>query len=443
MSRSAAVRAAAAKAVSAVMRQGRSLDDARAEQLTKLADVDQARFSALCFGTLRHARAVEWLLSRLVAKPLPAKEYQASALLCVGLYELWHMRTPDHAVVSESVNAMMRIKRPRLRGLCNAVLRRFVREREALLAELANQSLAVQTSHPDWLAQSLAKDWPDHFETLLQQNNERAPMWLRVNTQRQSVADYQQALALLDIKAEASAAAPQALRLAEPIAVERLPGFADGVVSVQDLSPQRVAPLCNVQPGMRVLDACSAPGGKAAHLLELVDGDLELLALDLDETRLTRVTETFERLRYRGQTALADASTPEAWWDGKPFDCVLIDAPCSATGVIRRHPDIKTLRRATDIAALVERQHRLLAALAPLVAEGGCLVYATCSVLKAENHEVIREFSQNHRNFAFDQQLRDDNNNGLMISDSSGSQCLPDALSGDGFFVSRLQKTAA
>ncbi|MEM7765222.1 MAG: 16S rRNA (cytosine(967)-C(5))-methyltransferase RsmB [Pseudomonadota bacterium] len=443
MSRSAAVRAAAAKAVSMVLRQGRSLDDARAQQLTKLGDGEQARFSALCFGTLRHARALEWLLKCLVAKPLPAKEHLASALLSVGLYELWQMRTPEHAVVSETVNAMTRIGRPRLRGLCNAVLRRFVRERDALLADLASQPLAVQTSHPDWLAQSLAQDWPDHYESLLRQNNERAPMWLRVNTQRQSVADYQHALALLDIQSEVSAAAPQALRLAEPVSVERLPGFADGVVSVQDWSPQRVAPLCHVQPGMRVLDACAAPGGKAAHLLELVDGNLDLLALDVDEDRLARVSETFDRLKYRARTAVGDASTPEAWWDGRAFDCVLIDAPCSATGVIRRHPDIKSLRRSTDIPALVERQRRLLAALAPLVADGGCLVYATCSVLKAENHEVIGEFSENHRAFAFDQQLRDDNNSGLMITGPSGSQCLPDAQLGDGFFVSRLQKTAA
>ncbi|MFK8051861.1 MAG: 16S rRNA (cytosine(967)-C(5))-methyltransferase RsmB [Woeseiaceae bacterium] len=441
MSRSAAIRASAALAVADVLQRGRSLDEAQASGLAKLAPEAKPLFMALTFGVLRHYRALEWLLGRLLRKPLGKKAAAAHALLLVGLYELWQMRTAEHAVVSETVNAMQRLKFPAMRGLCNAVLRRFSRERESLLSALSGTVESIRLSHPDWLASTLKQDWPERYPDILEANNERAPMWLRVNTRHSTTADYLAALTDRGIEASSPVDLPGAIKLAKPVDVADLPGFSDGWVSVQDLAPQLVGWLSGVRPGLRVLDACSAPGGKAAHLLELADNELDLTALDIDETRLGRVKETFDRLGLTGRCLAADASKPNDWWDGEPFDLILIDAPCSATGVIRRHPDIKALRRQDDIAALAVRQRDLLAALAPLLASDGCLLYATCSILRAENHEVIARFIEDSPDMRLNNELRNDNIRGLMAPHPQGLQMLPGDQSADGFFVSLMTKT--
>lgn len=441
MSQSADLRARAAQTVTAVLAKGRSLDDAQAAQKQRLDTESQAHFSALTYGVLRHFRALQWLLDQLLNKPLGKKDAEAHGLLLVGLYELWQMRTPQHAVVSETVNAMHKLRRPALRGLCNAVLRRFGREREALLDGLAGAPAAIRFSHPDWLCKRLEVDWPAQFPALLAANNERAPMWLRVNRLRNTGDEYAQQLQDIGITASRVVDVPEALLLEQPVSVERLPGFNDGLVSVQDLAPQLVGVMSGVRPGMRVLDACAAPGGKSAHLLELGDNDLDLTAIDIDDARLARVRETFDRLKLNGRCIAADATDVDAWWDGQQFDLIVIDAPCSATGVIRRHPDIKALRRDDDIAALAERQLTMLRALTPLLKEKGCLLYATCSVLKAENHDIITRFVGERADIRLNNKLRGDNISGLMRPDPVGLQLLPGDAQADGFFVSMMQRT--
>ena len=440
---SAKTRAAAARTIAAVRFGGRSLDQALASEAEALQPAQRPLHAELCYGALRHYRALEHLMAALMKKPLARRERQVHGLLMAGIYELWRLNTPTHAAVAETVNAVRELGRPPLRGLTNAVLRRFDRERESLVATL-NGSVALATSHPDWLCEQLQADWPDAAGRILQANNERAPMWLRVNSRKTDVASYNRELEqALGAPGHASPHAPAAIRLEQPVGVASLPGFAEGSVSVQDLAAQLVAPLLDAQPGMRVLDACAAPGGKSAHLLERADNALDLLAIDVDETRLERVAETLARLGLDAQCRPADAAATDAWWDGRPFQRILIDAPCSGSGVIRRHPDIKSLRRASDIAALAGRQLGLLRALWPLLAPDGCLVYATCSVLRAENHDVIQQFSEIYDDVVLMNELRGDNNSGLMQVEPMGMQVLPGDCHADGFFLSLLRKRGA
>jgi 16S rRNA (cytosine967-C5)-methyltransferase len=385
----AAPRAAAARAVAAVAR-GHSLDAALAAERPALAAPDRALAAALVYGVLRERRLLQALaggLWRRPPKPLLA------ALILVGLYQLRSMRVPAHAAVHATVAAADLLQQPRARSLVNALLRRYQREADALEAAL-DDSPAVRESHPDWLVERLGRDWPGRWRELLAAGNRPAPMTLRVNRRRTDAATYRETLAAAGHAARPHPFAPDALVLEAPCPVEELPGFADGAVSVQDAAAQLAAPLLDPQPGQRILDACAAPGGKAAHCLELVDcgADCELLALDIDAGRVKAVDATFARLNLAGQTRCANATTPDAWWDGRPFDRILVDAPCTGTGVIRRHPDIKWLRRETDVAALAERQRALLDALWPLLAPGGALLYATCSLLRAEGADVAAGF---------------------------------------------------
>ncbi len=346
---------------------------------------------ALAFHTLRRlgsARAARALLAPKA--PPPALD----ALLCVALALLWPQPAPayaDHTVVDQAVAAARR-RAPRSAGFVNAVLRRFVREREAIVAALADD-LVAQHNHPRWWIERLRRDWPAQWQEVLAADDLRAPMTLRVNERCASAAGYVERLAGHGIAARAIGGA--AVMLEAPCPVGRLPGFADGAVSVQDAAAQRAAPLligAGLRPGARVLDACAAPGGKAAHLLELAD--LDLLALDIDAARLQRVDETLARLQLNARCRVGDAAAPAAWWDGEPFDAILLDAPCSGSGVVRRHPDIRWLRRASDIEALAAGQAQLLDALWPLLAPGGRLLYATGSVFKAEGQDVIDAFLQ-------------------------------------------------
>lgn len=379
----AAPRIAAARAVAAVAR-GSSLDAVlAAEQSALPSAADRALAAALAYGVLRNRRLLESLAGRLwrrPPKPLPA------ALILVGLQQLRAMRIPAHAALHATVAAA----EPRVRGLVNAVLRRYQREAADLEALLETAPPAERESCPDWLAARLRRDWPGRWQELLAAGNRPAPMTLRVNRRQTDVAAYLDILAGAGIAARRHPHAPDAVTLDEPCSVDTLPEFVGGAVSVQDAAAQLAAPLLATEPGQRVLDACAAPGGKAAHCLELAD--CELLALDIDDTRLTAVDETFARLGLRGETLCADASRPDDWWDGRPFDRILVDAPCTGTGVIRRHPDIKWLRRETDVEALAKRQCELLDALWPLLAPGGTLLYATCSLLRAEGADVVTAF---------------------------------------------------
>ncbi len=381
-------RAAAALAVAGVFA-GRSLDDALADAGQGVAAIEQPLLKAMAYGVLRDYTLLDWLATAMMEKPL-RNEPELRALLACGLYQLRSMRVPPHAAVAETVAATSALGRPWAKGLTNALLRRYQRERETLDAQLPPYP-TTRLSYPDWLVAAVKRDWPEEWRAVLAAGNEQGPMTLRVNRRHGCRDDYLAELAAAGIAARAVAFAPDAVTLDEAVSVDRLPGFAQGRVSVQDASAQLAAELLDLQPGQRVLDACSAPGGKTAHLLERAD-DLDVIALDSDGARLVRVRETLDRIGGDAMLIEADAADTADWWKGKRFDRILIDAPCSGTGVIRRHPDIKWLRRETDIAALADQQIRLLRALWPLLKLDGVLVYATCSILRAEGEDVLRRF---------------------------------------------------
>jgi 16S rRNA (cytosine967-C5)-methyltransferase len=365
---------------------GASLDAALHELRGDDRDIAFAR--ALAYQTLRHHFSANLLLDRLCQrKPRPA----IAALLRAALTELRFLATPVHAAVGEGVSAARSLDAGAA-GFVNAVLRRFLREREALEAAVAADDEA-RLEHPRWLIDSFRRDWPDDFPALCAAGNQAGPMWLRVDARSSTREAYAAELRGLGIESSAPSAPMCALRLVEPVAVERLPGFALGRVSVQDAAAQQVVEVMSLQPGMRVLDACAAPGGKTAALAERNPG-LALVIIEREATRAARLRDTLKRCRVDGDVVIADATDTKAWWDGRAFDHILIDAPCTGTGVIRRHPDIKHLRRPTDVAPLVAEQARLLDALWPLLARGGRLTYATCSVLAAENQAQIAAFCQ-------------------------------------------------
>jgi len=383
------LRAAAARVVLAVARDGRTLEEALAAE--RLPEGDRPTVQSLSWGTVRWMPELEGCLRLLSSRPPEQLDPPIRALLCVGLYQLAHGETPPHAAVAETVEATRALQRPRAAGLVNAVLRRFQRERQEILAG-AHLEPAARFAHPAWLVEAFSRDWPDDGESLLSAGNAQPPMWLRVNARRTDAAAYARRLAETGLEAQGCDFAPEALKLSRPVEVGRLPGFAVGDVSVQDAAAQLAARLLAAGPGMRVLDACAAPGGKACHLLELHPDLGGLVALDVDEARNRRVRDNLARLRLQADVVTADAATPHAWWDGRPFDRVLLDAPCSGTGVIRRHPDIKLLRRPADVEAFASRQRTLLDALWTVLAPGGWLLYATCSVLEAENTAVVEAF---------------------------------------------------
>jgi len=382
-------RALATRVVLGVARDGRSLEDALSEASPPVAL--KATVQSLSFGTVRWFHELEACLAGLSGRPPDRLDPEVRALALVGLYQLAHGETPPHAAVAESVEASRLLGRPKAAGFVNAILRRFLRERESILAA-AHRDPAARHAHPAWMVRAFQEDWPEDFRAILEAGNRHPPMWLRVNVRRTTLADYRAALAGAGLEADECAFAPEALRLGRPVEVGRLPGFADGLVSVQDAAAQLAARLLDAGPGMRVLDACAAPGGKACHLLELEAGLGELVALDVDAVRARRIGDNLARLGLAASVVTGDACDPSRWWDGRPFDRILLDVPCTGTGVIRRHPDIKLLRQPTDVAQFVDRQQRLLAAAWALLRPGGRLVYASCSVLKAENARQVAGF---------------------------------------------------
>ena len=350
---------------------------------------------ALCYGTLRWRPRLQALVGQLLHKPLRDRDADIEALLLMGLFQLLEMNIPPHAAVGETVAAAQALKKPWARGLLNAALRRFQRE-STMLLESVDQRDAARLAHPGWMLKRLRADWPDAWAAIAQANNRRAPMTLRVNTLRMSVSAYAARLAAMQIPSRPHPHAETALVLEQPVEVQRLPGFAEGWVSVQDAAAQYAAPLLDPQPGERILDACAAPGGKTAHLLERTHHQARVTALDINPERLHVVETNLARLNLSAALIAGDAAAPETWWDGEPFDRILIDAPCSAAGIIRRRPDIKSLRRDADIPALAARQQTILNTLWPLLRPGGRLLYATCSVFKAENETVAQRFTQEH-----------------------------------------------
>jgi 16S rRNA (cytosine967-C5)-methyltransferase len=420
-------RALAARALAPVLAGRESLSDTLPAALGQVAPQDRGLLQAMVFTTCRHAIHYRALLQPLLQKtPPPLVE----ALLLCGLAQLRDLRIPDHAALSETVNAARELKQDRVTGLINAVLRRYLREQESLEAKAADKAHA----HPDWLKAALETDWgSDQAQALLAAGNQEAPLTLRINESQTSRDDYLTKLRDENLSATPCAFSPNGLRVEAVGDVRTLPGFTAGMVSVQDEAAQLCAYLLDCQPGMQVLDACAAPGGKTAHLLEHTQ-NLTLLAIDISPERCRRIDENLQRLQLDGATVLAaDAAEPSRWAKGRRFDRILLDAPCTATGVIRRHPDIKLLRRASDVAQTVQQQARLLRALWPLLNPGGVLLYATCSILKAENEQQIAAFLAaipDARELAIETEWGEPRPNGRQLFPGDT----------DGFYYARLTK---
>ncbi|MFO1305407.1 MAG: 16S rRNA (cytosine(967)-C(5))-methyltransferase RsmB [Burkholderiales bacterium] len=423
--------AAAALAVRRVL-DGSTLPVALAAAPTELS---RAFVQELAYGTLRHWGRLAALAEALSARPL---EVNVAALLAVALYQLDHTRSPAFAVVDRAVDAVALLGRPQAKGAVNAMLRRYLRERETLNEQVAGASPVARWSHPRWWIGRLQADHPADWESILAAGNERPPLTLRVNCR---VVSREQALTnIRDAGIEATPVGASGIVVAEPRPVAEIPGFADGWLSVQDAGAQLAAPLLEARDGMRVLDACAAPGGKTTHIAELADVDLT--ALDADPARAARISENIARLRLGDRSirvTVGDAGSPQDWWDGRPFDRILADVPCTASGIVRRHPDSKWLRRRSDIASFGEQQRRLLGALWPLLAPGGALLYVTCSVFDAENEQQIKAFVEAHpgalrESITFPPDV--------LVK---GGQLLPSGNAAshnqDGFFYARLRKS--
>ena len=394
---------------------------------------DNALVKEICYGVLRRLRPLEHVLETLLHRRLAADDRDVSIALLIGLYQLIYTRVGAHAAVSTSVALARHVGKPKASALVNGVLRNFLRRRKELTGRIA-RSESPERSHPQWLAAAVRDAWPSRWREVLLANDSHPPMTLRANALRKRREDYLERLRELGIEARPAPHCDHGITLNRPVDVMEVPGFLAGEVSVQDAAAQLAAPLLDPSPGARVLDACAAPGGKCAHLLE-TDPSLRLTALDIDRERTRRIEGTLERLGLSAAVHCADARESARWWDGVPYRFILVDAPCSATGVIRRHPDLKWLRRPGDADRLASQQFRILASVWPLLARGGALLYATCSVLPTENDDVVTRFLADHP----------DAKPGAIdaiwgIATRHGRQILPGEDGMDGFFYARLVK---
>jgi 16S rRNA (cytosine967-C5)-methyltransferase len=387
---------------------------------------------AICFGVCRHYFRLQAVADSLVDKRPSVLEVWLALL--IGLYQLQFLNKPEYAAVKETVDLLDKLKKPWAKGLVNAVLRRFCREREAILTDLANQP-AFALGHPDWFISRLEVDWPHDWQDILKGNDEHPPMSLRVNQRKGSREGYLKRLEEAGINAKAHDYSPVGIILDNPCDVSELPGFTDGDISIQDEAAQLAVSLLQLKPGLRVLDACAAPGGKTCHILEAEPELADCIALDIDETRLRRVRENLKRLHLNATVQKGDVLKPDSWWDGQLFDRLLLDAPCSATGVIRRHPDIKLLRTEEDIQTVADIQADMLKTMWPLLHPDGLLVYATCSIMKQENEQQIANFVQNHPDCQVET-----SDKAWGKNTGFGWQLIPGKGNCDGFFYSVLSK---
>jgi len=398
---------------------------------------ERALAQALCFGVIRHYYSLNFILNTLLDKKLKKKDSDVKALILIGLYQLDHMRTPAHAAVSASVESCEELKKPWAKNLVNAVLRRYQREHDKF-PELIKANETAKNEHPAWLLDSLKDEYPDHWRSIIKENNLAPPMSLRVNSRKTDRDSYLKKLQAAGIEAQASNLDQNdnGIILTHPVAVEALPDFSEGHISVQDLAAQLAIPLLGAQAGERILDTCSAPGGKLAHLLETMPTPQEVVAIEKEPHRFKKLEGTLERLGLNATLIQNDARAVDDWWDKRLFDRILIDAPCSASGVIRRHPDIKYIRTAKDIRNITVLQAEILDALWPLLSKGGKLLYITCSVFKAENDEQIAAFTNKH-NDAYSIPIQAS----WGMATEYGRQILPGDNAMDGFYYAQLQKS--
>ena len=423
-------RAKAAAVIHRVL-QGESLNQLLPHSFESLELGQRALCQELVYGTLREWPLYQATCQKFLRKALRRKDHDLLSLICVGLYELDNLRTPPHATISEAVNGARDLKKSWAAGMVNAVLRSYQREQAGLRETLTP---AAQHALPDWLFEMLTTEYGECFEQIAEAARGRPPLFLRVNQQHLSRAQYLQLLSEAGIAAAPAPLSPEAVLIEKPVDVSLLPGFDKGWVSVQDVSAQLVAGLLAAKPGERVLDACAAPGGKACHILEQQPALAELTAMDISQQRLQRVRENSERLGLAMTTVTADASKLQESIRGKQFDAILADVPCSATGVIRRNPDVKILRQPGDIASFGAQQLAILKGLWPALKPGGRLLYVTCSLLKAENDSIIAAFTDHKESIIHSLSL------GQGHPTQFGWQTLPHPSGGDGLFFSLLEK---
>ena len=426
------VRAAAAQVLAKILQGQGSLSSLLPAIQPQVAEQDRPLLQELCFGTCRYQPQLSAYVECLVDKPLRAKDSDIQALLLLGLYQLLHTRIPDHAALGETVEVTRFLKKPWATSLVNGVLRKFQRDKSKLDKLLA-QNYSFQTNHPAWIEATLRKNWPNQLNQIIAANNSHPPFTLRINTHKISRAAYLALLQDLEINATVTPFSPYGITLEHACDPRKLPLFSEGCISVQDEAAQLSADLLQLSPNMKVLDACCAPGGKTGHMLE-VEPSLQVTALDADERRLGRVRENLNRLGLTANVICGDGTKTD-WWDGELFDRILLDAPCSATGIIRRHPDIKVLRTPEELDKLGELQVKLLKNLWSLLKPGGILVYATCSVMPKENTQVIENFLQRHKDAACDLL-----NVEWGIPQNYGRQLLPSTEGHDGFYYAQLAK---
>lgn len=422
----------AAQALTSVLCHKGSLASSLPRALEAAEHGDRALIQQLCYGTCRHFPQLELIADQLLHKPMKPQDQDIYALILMGLYQIKAMRTPDYAAVDATVQAAKASGKRWADKLINGVLRSYIRG-GAELEEVLNEHNAYRYNHPEWLVSKLSHHWPDDWQQIIAANDPQGPLTLRVNTRKVSRSDYLASLADAGHAAHACHISEVGVQLAQATDVTQLPGFAEGWFSVQDEAPQLSAPLLQLEAGQRVLDACAAPGGKTCHLLEAQD--VTVVAVELEERRIGRMQENLQRVGMAAQIICGDASEPEQWWDGQAFDRILLDAPCSATGVIRRNPDIKMLRTSEDVLELVQLQLKLLNNLWPLLKPGGYLLYATCSVLRQENDRLVARFIKQQEQV---QHCVIDADWGMQME--VGRQLFPNPTSHDGFYYAKLYK---
>jgi 16S rRNA (cytosine967-C5)-methyltransferase len=428
-------RSAALQALLAVTRDGETLSQAVPRAVAGLPDArERALAQELAYGVLRWQPRLDAVLLALLIRPLRQGELTLRLVLLLGLYQRLYTRVPPHAALAETIELLGRSGKAWARALATAIFRRLDRETDPVLAR-ADRDPAARHAHPMWLVDTLRRAWPEEWEGILRASNERPPLTVRVSLRRSSREAFAAVLAAAGLAARPTPHAPAGLVVEPAVDTRDLPGFTEGLCSVQDAAAQLAAPLLALAPGLRVLDACAAPGGKTAHILESEPGLAELVAVEREPRRLALLQETLGRLGLVARCLAADAARPQSWWDGPPFDRILLDAPCSATGVIRRHPDIKWRLRSDDLPGLASEQARLLEGLWPLLARGGRLLYATCSILPEENEHQLARFLTAHpeaRSVALDV--------AWGRPRGAGRQTLPGESGMDGFYYALIRR---
>lgn len=432
MSQAQNARTIAALTIFRVVFRGRQLNRVLENALDQANSEDRGIVTELTYGVVRWFWLLEHELNQLLTRPVRRKDQDLLCLLCVGLYQLKFMRIPQYACVSETVDATADLGKPWARGLVNAILRKYLSCEDQFESKILTDD--CRYSHPQWIVELIKQEWPEYWEEILRANNCRPKMTLRLNVNETGVSEYLDILKENHILASVDQTSPVALQLAKRIGVEKLPGFSTGVVSVQSSASQLAALSMELAPGQRVLDACSAPGGKLVHMLEIEPDLEEILAIDIDQARTAEIVDNLSRVQNDVQVITADAARPDEWWDGKPFDRILVDAPCSALGVVSKHPDIKHHRKPADLDRVVEKQRHLLEGLLPLLNRNGKLLYTTCSILARENDGQIEAILRNHPYISIDQLPPS-----LGHQTQFGRQRLQDGAGGDGFYYARLK----